>query len=210
MPDVVWCGEPGDVRTVSAAAIEDAVVRLIPTVRDAGDVAIVLPPCPELVVSLIACERAGVVPRMVHVLDELGPLSDVELVLTSSAVVYRGELVFLKERVDDAGAGRTLVVDRTGWMPLGPTLDVYHEVPMRPDLDAWFPAIEVSSEPIAPTRMAPCLRAIVKDPTTLTEQGGPLFLHEAYLDADDETRAREAYVGASTASRGSRGDGRLS
>lgn len=212
-PDVVWWGEPGDVRAVSAAGIEDAVVRLAPILRDAASVAIVLPPCPELVASVLACHRAGIVPRVVHVLDELEGLSAAEFVLTSSAVVYRGDILFLKERVDDArhlGTARTLVVDRTGWMPLGPTLDVYHEVPMRPGTDEWFPAIDTSPEPIQPTRMAPSLRTIVTDPQLLAAQADPLFLYEAYLEPDDGARAREAYVGASTVSRGSRPDGRLS
>jgi acyl-coenzyme A synthetase/AMP-(fatty) acid ligase len=208
VPAILWVGEPGDRRAVSRSDLEDAVAQLAPTMED--DVCIVLPPTPELVVALMACDRTGIVPRLLHPLDDLGPIARSRVVLTSSALVYRGGIVFLKERIDDAieHVERVMVVDRTGWMPLGATMDVYHEVPMRPDCDVWFPPI-AESEPSGSYREVPSLRGIVSDPTCLIRDEA-LFLYEGNLEPQDAERARAAYVGASGTSLGSRPGGRLS
>ena len=208
MPAILWIGEPGDCRAVSRSDLEDVVAQLASTLEDG--VCIVLPPSPELVVALIACDRIGIVPRLVHPLDDLGPIARSHVVLTSSALVYRGELVFLKERIDDAieHVERVMVVDRTGWMPLGATMDAYHEVPMRPGRDAWFPPI-AGSEPSGSYQEVPSLREIVSDPSRMICDEA-LFLYEGHLEPQDADRARAVYVGASGTSLGSRPGGRLS
>ncbi len=167
--------------------------------------AIVLPPLPELAVALNACTD----PLLIHPLEIPGRI-DADLVITSSALVYRGDLIFLKERVDAVFDGVVVVRDRTGWMPLGATLDVYHDVPMKPERDVWFPEIDETDE--RPDRLieAPSLRAILEDPSGLVALDGALFLYEGYLEPDDADRARAAYVGASGTRRGSRPEGRLS
>lgn len=143
---------------------------------------------------------------MVHPREDLQALRSVDVVLTSSAFFYRGVLSFLKERVDDAAkeADRIVVVDRTGWMPLGATMDVYHEVPMQPGRDEWFPPVPDGVEPTGEHVVAPSLREIVRNPECVITDD-VLVLHESYLEPADA-----AYVGASGTSLGSRPAGRLS
>lgn len=204
MTGIVWVGDPGDRRVIGSAALDDAADRLAAELRPGDVVGVVLPPVPELVVTLHACERVGAGARVVHVLDPMD-VGDARVVVTSSALGYRGELVFLKERVDDAIADvdRMLVVDRTGWMPLGATMDVYHEVPMRPGRDEWFPRITKGTEPAGALVEAPSLREIVGDPACLITDEA-LLLYESYLEPGDA-----GYVGASGTSLGSRPPGRL-
>ncbi len=171
---------------------------------------IFLAPVPELVIGMLACRRLGVAAELVHPMVGDGALREAlaggRVVLTSSAAVYRGQLHFLKERVDDAvgDVDRIVVADRTGWMPLGPTLDVYHDVPMRPGRDEWFPKIAEGAEPVGDVVEAPSLREIVDDPACLNTNDA-LLLYEGYLEPTDA-----AYVGASGTSLGSRPGGRLS
>lgn len=202
VPSIMWTGEPGDTRSVTSQAFDDTVARLAAMCAGAR-VAVVLPPSPELAVALSACNQ----PLMIHPL-EIPDRIDADFVITSSALVYRGDLIFLKERVDAIFGGSVLVHDRTGWMPLGATLDVYHDVPMKVGRDVWFPKIEETDEHPTDLVEAPPLRAVVEGRSQLPDE--PFFLYEGYLEAEDADRARAAYVGASGTRRGSRPGGRLS
>lgn len=201
---VRWVGDTGDERFVSRDGIQRGIAAVTPLLT--GDVCLALPPLPELVVALGACREAGISPTLVHPLDDLRAAATASAVITASAFLYRGDVVFLKERIDDvaARAERIVVVDRLGWMPLGATMDVYHEVPMHPGRDVWFPALPSGGVATDDAAVAPSLREVVADPSRLMGDR-TLVLYESLLEPDDAD-----YVGASGTSLGSRGAGRLS
>ncbi len=127
---VRWEGEPGDVRVVTYAALEDEVAVLARALRglgvEAGDVvALHLGMLPETVVAIFACARIGaihaVIPAplppeaMAERLTTLAP----RVLFTQDGAWRRGTVMPLKARADEALSGvdgieHTVVVRRTG------------------------------------------------------------------------------------------------
>lgn len=132
-PDAVavrWEGEPGDVRVLTYAALDEEVAGLARALRglgvQAGDVvALHLGMLPEAVVAIFACARIGaihaVIPAplppdaMAERLTTLAP----RVLFTQDGAWRRGTVLPLKARADEALSGvdgieHTVVVRRTG------------------------------------------------------------------------------------------------
>jgi acetyl-CoA synthetase len=136
-------GEPGDRRTITYADLLEEVCRFGNALRALGikkgdRVAIYMPMIPELPVAMLACARIGAVHSVVFggfSADALaGRIQDAEarLVITADGGWRRGQVVPLKQNVDEAVARcptieHVVVVTRTG-----------DDVPMTPDRDVRY------------------------------------------------------------------------
>jgi acetyl-CoA synthetase len=127
---ILWEGEPGDRRVLTFrdlyvdVAKAAAVLRRL-GVRKGDRVAIYLPMIPELVISILACARLGVIHAVVYSGYSPAALRDrindcgARLLITADAGYHRGNVVPLKENVDGVlgtcpSIERVLVVRRMG------------------------------------------------------------------------------------------------
>ena len=140
---IVWEGEPGDQRTLTYQELLRAVERFAAALKAqgfrAGDRAILyMPMVPELPVAMLACARLGITHSVVFAGFSAEALKtrildlDAELVVTADGGWRRGNIVPLKQAVDEAledcpRVRSVIVYRRTG-----------NEVEMRPGRDAWW------------------------------------------------------------------------
>ncbi|MDE0624063.1 MAG: acetate--CoA ligase [Bryobacterales bacterium] len=144
---IVWEGEPGDQRTLTYQELLRAVERFAAVLKAqgfrAGDRAILyMPMVPELPVAMLACARLGITHSVVFAGFSAEALKtrildlDAGLVVTADGGWRRGNIVPLKQAVDDAlgdcpGVRSVIVYRRTG-----------NEVEMTPGRDAWWHDLE--------------------------------------------------------------------
>lgn len=136
-------GEPGDLRNITYAELQDEVCKaanaLIELGIVAGDrVAIYMPMIPEAVIAMLACARVGAPHSVIFggfaasALESRINDAEAKLVITADGQNRRGSAMPLKPAVDEAvkstpSVEHVLVVKRTGG-----------EVDWNPDLDVWW------------------------------------------------------------------------
>ncbi|HLU68105.1 MAG TPA: acetate--CoA ligase [Kofleriaceae bacterium] len=126
---VVWEGEPGDERSLTYAELHREVCRAANVlvalgIRPGDRVAIYMPMVPEVAIAMLACARIGATHSVVFGGFSAEALADrvrdagARLVITADGGWRRGQVVPLKDSVDQAIAGtsveRVLVVKRCG------------------------------------------------------------------------------------------------
>jgi acetyl-CoA synthetase len=110
---LLWEGEPGEVRSLTYAALLDAVQRFASALKSLGvrkgdRVAIYMGMCPELAIALLACARIGAVHSVIfggfaaHALVDRINDSQCVAVITQDVSYRRGGEVKLKHIVDEA------------------------------------------------------------------------------------------------------------
>ncbi|MFW7379048.1 MAG: acetate--CoA ligase [Oligoflexus sp.] len=140
---LIWEGEPGDARKVSYAELLDEVSRCGNALKSLGvkpgdRVSIYMPMTPELVAAVLACARIGAVHSVVFAgfsaesLAERNQDAGAKLLITADGLWRRGEILNLKELVDEAlqdspTIERCLVLKRTG-----------EKVSMQEGRDVWW------------------------------------------------------------------------
>ncbi len=154
-PAIVWEGEPGEVRTLTFAALLDQVGRLANVLiamglRKGDRVAIYMGMTPELAIALLACARIGVVHSVIFggfassaIADRVNDSACVA-VLTQDGSYRRGSEVKLKAAVDEAltrcpSVRHVLVYRRTG-----------SPVTMLAGRDHWWQERLDAADPICP------------------------------------------------------------
>lgn len=141
-----WEGEPGDSRDISYASLHKEVCRLGNALKalglEKGDrVAIYLPMVPELVISVLACARIGVVHSVIfagfsadsirdRVLD-----SQTRMVITGDGGYRRGKVLELKKIVD-AGIRNCPCVENVLVVRRGGETTI--DCPMQTPRDHWY------------------------------------------------------------------------
>ena len=149
---LIWEGEPGEVRSLTFAALLAQVERCAGMLRGLGvrkgdRVAIYMGMTPEVAVAMLACTRMGAVHSVVfggfapqaiadRILD-----ADCRIVLTQDGTYRRGAEIKLKTCVDEAlkqcpGVRSVVVYARTG-----------SSVPMQPGRDIWWHEAMESATP---------------------------------------------------------------
>jgi len=127
---IIWEGEPGDRRTLTYQQLHTEVCRFANALErlgiDEGDkVALYMPMIPELAIALLACARIGAMHNVIfggfssRAIRERVEDSECEVVVTADGGWRRGEVVDLKDAVDEALADGcptvedVVVVERT-------------------------------------------------------------------------------------------------
>ncbi len=142
-PAIVWEGEPGEVRTLTFADLQQEVIRCAAMLRALGvgrgdRVAIYMGMTPEVAVAMLACTRIGAVHSVIfggfapqaiadRILD-----ADCSIILTQDATYRRGAEIRLKGCVDEAlkqcpAVRHAVVLKRTG-----------AAITMQPGRDLWW------------------------------------------------------------------------
>ncbi|GAC1449849.1 MAG: acetate--CoA ligase [Ktedonobacterales bacterium] len=160
---IIWEGEPGETRVMTYRDLAREVAQAAAVLRHlgvrAGDrVALYMPVIPELPIAMLACARLGAVHAVVFSGYSPDALRDrvndcgARVVITADAGYHRGNVIPLKDNVDDAVAEcptveRVLVVRRVG--------DQIEQVTMRAGRDIWWHDMvdgaspsEVAPEPV--------------------------------------------------------------
>ena len=152
---IIWEGEPGDQRTLTYQELLRAVERFASVLKAqgfrAGDRAILyMPMVPELPVAMLACARLGITHSVVFAGFSAEALKtrildlDAGLVVTADGGWRRGNIVPLKQAVDDAledcpGVSSVIVYRRTG-----------NEIGMTPGRDAWWHDLDADATAACP------------------------------------------------------------
>jgi acetyl-CoA synthetase len=126
---IIWEGEPGDSRTLTYQDLHREVCKFANVLKAEGvakgdRVAIYMPMIPELPIAMLACARIGATHSIVFGGFSAAALRDrindaeAKLVVTADGGFRKGEVVTLKEKVDDAvkespSVQRVIVVRRT-------------------------------------------------------------------------------------------------
>ncbi len=127
---IIWEGEPGDVRVLTYQDLYREVCICANALKSQGvkkgdRVSIYLPMIPELAITMLACARIGVTHSIIFggfsavaLCDRINDAS-AKIVITSDGGYRKGEIVDLKEKVDEAvlkapSVQRVVVVRRTG------------------------------------------------------------------------------------------------
>ncbi len=128
---ILWEGEPGDVRRISYAELQDEVCRIANALKSLGvrkgdRVCIYMPMVPELAMTMLACARIGAPHSVVFggfsaesLYDRIND-AQAKAVVTADGGWRRGKIVELKRMVDDAIAlgcpsvEKVLVLERAG------------------------------------------------------------------------------------------------
>jgi acetyl-CoA synthetase len=152
---IVWEGEPGEVRTLTFADLQQEVIRCASMLRSLGvgkgdRVAIYMGMTPEVAVAMLACTRIGAVHSVIfggfapqaiadRILD-----SDCRVILTQDATYRRGAEIRLKGCVDEAlkqcpDVRHAVVLKRTG-----------AGIAMQPGRDLWWHEAMAAAEPVCP------------------------------------------------------------
>ena len=127
---ILFEGEPGDTRVLTYQQLHDEVCRFANALKGEGvkpgdRVMIYLPMIPEAAIAMLACARIGAVHSVVFGGFSAESLKDriqdcgAKLVITSDGGYRRGQVVGLKQNVDQAVAAcpevrRVIVLQRTG------------------------------------------------------------------------------------------------
>ena len=127
---IIWEGEPGDKRVLTYQQLFSDVCRFANVLKAEGikpgdRVVIYMPMVPEAAVAMLACARIGAVHSVVFGGFSAESLKDrindceAKLVITADGGYRRGQVVPLKQSVDQAVAGtptvrRVIVLKRTG------------------------------------------------------------------------------------------------
>ncbi len=127
---IIFEGEPGDIRVLTYQQLHDEVCRFANALKGEGvkpgdRVMIYLPMIPEAAIAMLACARIGAVHSVVFGGFSAESLKDriqdcgAKLVITSDGGYRRGQVVGLKQNVDQAVAAcpevrRVIVLKRTG------------------------------------------------------------------------------------------------
>ncbi len=111
---IVWEGEPGDTRTLTYQQLHAEVCKFANALEhdlgiEEGDkVAVYMPMVPELAITILACARIGAVHNVVfggfsaNAIKERVEDSECKAVITADGGWRRGEVVELKDNVDEA------------------------------------------------------------------------------------------------------------
>jgi acyl-coenzyme A synthetase/AMP-(fatty) acid ligase len=114
--------------------VREVAERLADVLRSYGakTLAVDVPAGPEVDITALACEIAGV--RIVD--SSASP----DVVVTADAVPMNGTVVPLKDEIDELypEVAHVIVVRHAGDIPLAPTMDAYLDVTMIPGRDVWF------------------------------------------------------------------------
>ena len=110
---IIWEGEPGEVRTLSYAELDQQVSRLAGALRRLGvapgdRVAIFMPLCPEVAVSVLAAAKIGAV--IIPLFSGYGPEAiatrlrdgDAKVLICADGFYRRGHVIPMKETADKA------------------------------------------------------------------------------------------------------------
>lgn len=127
---IIWEGEPGDSRTLTYQDLHREVSGFANVLKSLGvnmgdRVAIYMPMIPELPIAMLACARIGAVHSVVFGGFSAEALKDrindaqAKIIITADGGYRKGEVVPLKEKVDEAaekapGVEKVIVVNRTG------------------------------------------------------------------------------------------------
>ena len=127
---IIFEGEPGDIRVLTYQQLHDEVCRFANALKGEGvkpgdRVMIYLPMIPEAAIAMLACARIGAVHSVVFGGFSAESLKDrildcgAKVVITSDGGYRRGQVVGLKQNVDQAVAScpevrRVIVLKRTG------------------------------------------------------------------------------------------------
>jgi len=140
---IIWEGEPGDSRILTYQELHREVSKFSNVLKSLGitkgdRVAIYMPMIPELPIAMLACARIGAIHSVVFGGFSAEALKDrvndakARLIITADGGYRRGEVVHLKEKVDEAvthtpGVENVIVVKRTG-----------NNIQMKQGLDHWW------------------------------------------------------------------------
>ncbi|MBI3804043.1 MAG: acetate--CoA ligase [Nitrospirae bacterium] len=140
---IIWEGEPGDSRVLTYQDLHREVCRFANVLKGQGvvkgdRVAIYMPMIPELAIAMLACARIGATHSIIFggfsataLRDRIND-AEAKWVVTADGGYRKGEVVTLKEKVDEAlketpGVEKTIVVRRT-----------QTPVQMQADRDFWW------------------------------------------------------------------------
>ncbi|MCG3114365.1 MAG: acetate--CoA ligase [Candidatus Manganitrophus sp. SA1] len=140
---IIWEGEPGDSRVLTYQDLHREVCKFANVLKGQGvvkgdRVAIYMPMIPELAIAMLACARIGATHSIIFggfsataLRDRIND-AEAKLVVTADGGYRKGEVVTLKEKVDEAlketpGVQRVVVVRRTNT-----------PVEMQADRDFWW------------------------------------------------------------------------
>lgn len=140
---IIWEGEPGDSRVLTYQDLHREVSKFANVLKGQGvvkgdRVAIYMPMIPELAIAMLACARIGATHSIIFggfsataLRDRIND-AEARLVVTADGGYRKGEVVTLKEKVDEAlketpGVQRVVVVRRTNT-----------PVEMQADRDFWW------------------------------------------------------------------------
>jgi len=140
---IIWEGEPGDSRTLTYQDLHREVSKFANVLKslqiNKGDrIAIYMPMIPELPIAMLACARIGAIHSVIFGGFSAEALKDrindarARLIITADGGYRKGEVVTLKDKVDEAAektpsVENVVVVRRTG-----------NPVPMKADRDHWW------------------------------------------------------------------------
>ena len=140
---IIWEGEPGDSRTLTYQDLHREVSKFANVLKslqiNKGDrIAIYMPMIPELPIAMLACARIGAIHSVVFGGFSAEALKDrindarARLIITADGGYRKGEVVTLKDKVDEAAdqtpsVENIVVVKRTG-----------NPVPMKAGRDHWW------------------------------------------------------------------------
>ncbi len=160
---LLWEGEPGEVRTLTYAALLDQVQRFSNVLRSLGvhkgdRVAIYMGMSPELAVALLACARIGAVHSVIFggfaaqaIVDRVND-SQCAVVVTQDISYRRGGEIKLKSIVDDAlprcPSVRSVVVYQRGSVEGAPKTQT--PITMVEDRDLWWHDVMATAAPSCP------------------------------------------------------------
>ncbi|TAK00753.1 MAG: acetate--CoA ligase [Candidatus Manganitrophaceae bacterium] len=140
---IIWEGEPGDSRVLTYQDLHREVCKFANVLKAQGivkgdRVAIYMPMIPELAIAMLACARIGATHSIIFggfsstaLRDRIND-AEARLVVTADGGYRKGEVVTLKEKVDEAlketpTVQKTITVRRTNT-----------PVQMQPDRDLWW------------------------------------------------------------------------
>jgi len=140
---IIWEGEPGDSRTLTYQDLHREVSKFANVLKslqiNKGDrIAIYMPMIPELPIAMLACARIGAIHSVIFGGFSAEALKDrindarARLIITADGGYRKGEVVTLKDKVDEAAektpsVENVVVVRRTG-----------NPVPMKAGRDHWW------------------------------------------------------------------------
>jgi acetyl-CoA synthetase len=152
---ILWEGEPGDTRQLTYRQLHQEVCRLANALKGLGVkpgdvVSVYMPMTPELVVAMLACARIGAVHSVVFAGFSAEAIADrnndakAKVILTSDGLHRRGQVLALKETVDQALAKspsieHCIVLRRVG-----------NEAPMTSGRDHWWHELLQDASDVCP------------------------------------------------------------
>lgn len=152
---IIWEGEPGESKTLTYGQLYTEVQKTANALKNMGiekgdRVTIYMPMVPEIVIAVLACARIGATHSVVfagfsaEALAERNNDSHAKLIITADGVWRKGEILPLKEAVDESlwhspSIEKVLVLKRTG-----------QNTPMDDERDVWWHDVVASASPDCP------------------------------------------------------------